>query len=167
MATPQELEKKFWKAVDSDRTMMLGLTGDDGHAQPMTAMLDPEYDKGDTNAGPIWFFTSRDTDLARKLGDGHRAMAHFADKGNHLFACIHGTLRRDNNPEMIDRLWSPFVDAWFEGGKTDPKVQLLRLDTEDGQIWLNENSLFAGVKMLMGKDPKEEFSDKVAKVELS
>ena len=38
MPTPQELEAKFWKALKSDMTLMLGLDGvDDGHARPMTA----------------------------------------------------------------------------------------------------------------------------------
>ena len=31
---------------------------------------------------------------------------------------------------MIDRLWNPFVAAWFEG-KDDPKLQLLRFDPAD------------------------------------
>lgn len=32
-----EIKAKFWKALKSDRTIMLGLAGgDDGHARPMT-----------------------------------------------------------------------------------------------------------------------------------
>jgi general stress protein 26 len=167
MSNSREIEKKFWKAVNSDRTMMLGLSGvEEGHAAPMTAILDPDYDKGDTKAGPIWFFTSKDTGIAQALGAGHRATANFVRKGHDLFACVHGQLVPDNNPVMIDRLWSPFIAAWFEGGKTDPKLQLLRLEPDAGQIWLNENSLFAGVKMLLGQDPKKEYGDKVAKVQL-
>ena len=52
MPTPAELEAKFWKALKSDRTALLGLAaGHDGHAQPMTAQI--EGDQG----GPIWFFS--------------------------------------------------------------------------------------------------------------
>jgi hypothetical protein len=43
---------------------------------------------------------------------------------------------------------------------------LIRFDPDQAQIWLNENSLFAGVKMLMGLDPKTEYRDKVAEVKL-
>ena len=54
MANERELEEKFWSAVKSDRTMMLGLAGvEHSHARPMTAQLDGER-------GPIWFFASRD-----------------------------------------------------------------------------------------------------------
>jgi general stress protein 26 len=73
----------------------------------------------------------------------------------------------DHDRATIDRLWNPFVAAWFVGGKDDPKLQLIRLDTERAQIWLNENSLFAGVKLLLGADPKREYQDKVAEVSLA
>ena len=64
-------------------------------------------------------------------------------------------------------LWNPYIAAWFEGGKDDPKLALLRFDAEKAEIWLNENSLFAGVKMLLGADPKQDYKDKVAEVSLS
>ncbi|MFL9842433.1 pyridoxamine 5'-phosphate oxidase family protein [Sphingomonas sp. ST-64] len=163
MPTPQELAAKFWKALDDDRTLFLGLDGArDGHAQPMTALRDT-----DRAGGPIWFFTTKDNGLVAALAQGHRAMAHFASKGHEVWATIHGNLSIDHDRETIDRLWNPFVAAWYEGGKDDPNLELLRLDTEHGQIWLNENSLFAGIKMLLGADPKADYSDKVADVSLA
>jgi general stress protein 26 len=163
MPNQAEIERKFWKALKSDMTLMLGLVGvDDGHAQPMTAQLD-----GDVEHGPIWFFTTRDNGLVQAMRDGHRAMAHFVSKNHELFATISGNLVIEQDRAMIDRLWNRFVAAWFEGGKNDPKLQLIRLDPEQAQIWLNENSLFAGVKMLLGADPKKDYQDKVAEVSLS
>lgn len=164
MTNPQELEAKFWKALKSDRTMMLGLDGvEDGHAQPMTAMLD-----GDVEHGPIWFFTSKDNGLVQAMRQGKRAMAHFTSKGHDLFATLHGDLVVEQDRGMIDKLWNRWVAAWFPGGKDDPKVELLRLDAESAQIWLDENSMFAGAKMLLGMgDPKEDYKDKVAEVSLN
>lgn len=160
MPTPEELEGRFWKALKSDMTVMLGLVGvDDGHARPMTAQLD-----GD--AGPIWFFTARDTVIAGHLAAPQRAVCTFASKGNDLFASVHGTLQPDHDATRIDRLWNPFVAAWFEG-KQDPKLQLLRLDPDRGEIWLDGSSLVAGIRMLLGADPKKDYRDKVAKVDLS
>ena len=55
MNTPQDLERKFWSALKSDMTMMLGLVDvEDGHARPMTAQLEGEQ------RGPIWFFSATD-----------------------------------------------------------------------------------------------------------
>lgn len=161
MPTPQELEQKFWKALKSDRTIFLGLVGaDDGHAQPMTALVE-----GDS--GPLWFFTTKDNGLVQALAQGGRAMAHFASKGHDVWATLDGNLATSEDRAVIDRLWNPFVAAWYEGGKDDPKLQLLRLDAEHAQIWLNENSMFAGIKMLVGIDPKKDYADKVAEVSLS
>jgi general stress protein 26 len=160
MPTPQELEEKFWKSLKSDMTMMLGLSGvDESHARPMTAQVDGER-------GPIWFFTAKNTGIVEALGEGSRAFATYAAKGHDLFATLHGRLALDNDRATIDRLWNRFVAAWFEGGKEDPKLALLRFDAEDGEIWLNDSSFLAGVKMLLGIDPKEDYRKKVAKVAL-
>jgi general stress protein 26 len=161
--TPQDLEAKFWKALSSDMTMMLGLDGvEDGHARPMTAQFEDDH-------SPIWFFTSKDNALVQALaqGQGERAIATYVNKGHDLFATLHGSLSLDNNRATIDRLWNRFVAAWFEGGKDDPKLALLRLDAEKAEIWLNESSLFAGAKLLLGVDPKQSYKDKVAEVPLS
>lgn len=160
MHTPQELEQKFWKALKSDRTLMLGLDGvDDGHSRPMTAQI--EGDAG----GPIWFFTSTDNALAQHLPQGHRAIAAFSSKGHDLFASIEGNLSVNTDLAVVERLWNPFVAAWYEG-KDDPKLALLRLDAEHAEIWLNASSLVAGVKILFGADPKQDYKDNVAQVDL-
>jgi general stress protein 26 len=160
MHTPQELEKKFWKAIKSDMTVMLGLADTEhGHARPMTAQVEGER-------GPIWFFTSTDSHLVERLTPNSKAAATFTSKGHDLFACIHGTLTLDSDRAVIDRLWNPFVAAWYEGGKDDPKLALIRMDAEHAQIWLNANSLLAGIKLLFGVDPKQDYKDMTADVEL-
>jgi general stress protein 26 len=158
--TPQELEAKFWKSLRSDMTMMLGLDGiDDGHARPMTAQVEGDH-------GPIWFFTARDNGIVRNLGTGGRAIATFSSKGHDLFATVHGGLRLDNDRATIDRLWNRFVAAWYEGGKDDPKLALLRLDPERAEIWLDASSIMAGIRIMLGADPKREYKENVAKVAL-
>lgn len=160
MPTPDELKAKFWKALKSDMTMMLGLDGvEDGHARPMTAQFGEE-------SAAIWFFTSKDNGIVQRLGQGDRAIATFTSKGHDLYATIHGSLQVDTDRATIDRLWNRYVAAWFEQGKDDPKLALLRLDPEQAEIWLDASSLVAGIKMLLGADPKQEYKDNVAKVDL-
>ena len=160
MPTPQELKAKFWKELGSDRTLMLGLDGfQDGHARPMTAQFEDDQ-------SPIWFFTTKDNALVTGLEEHGRAVATFVSKGHDLFATLHGRLSVDTERSTIDRLWNRFVAAWYEGGKDDPKLALLRLDAERAEIWADGSSLLAGVKMLLGVDPKADYRDKVAKVSL-
>ncbi len=161
MADEAEIKAKFWKALKSDMTMFLGLDGvEDGHARPMTAQIE-----GD-DSGPIYFFASKDNDMIGAMQQSNRAMAHFVSKGHDVWATIHGSLSLDNNRATIDRLWNPYVAAWYEAGKDDPKLALLRLDAERAQIWLDGSSVVAGVKALLGVDPKKDYQNKVAEVTL-
>jgi general stress protein 26 len=162
MPTPAELEAKFWSSVRSDMTMMVGLSEENGHHRPLTAQID-----GDGNHGPIWFFTSTDTDFAQALAKGvRRTSATFVSKGHDLFACVHGTAEIDNDRAVIDRLWNSFVAAWYEGGKDDPKLALVRFDTVEGEVWENASNILASLKMLFGIKPQESYRDNVAKVQL-
>jgi general stress protein 26 len=166
MTNETEIKEKFWKALKSDMTMFLGLAdGEDGHARPMTAQLDDEGLQGNLYHGPIWFFTSTDNHLYQQIGSGARAMAHFTSKGHDVWATLHGNLSQSHDRAVIDRLWNRFVAAWYTG-KDDPKLALIRLDAENAEIWIDASSIVAGIKMLLGVDPKEDYKDKVAEVTL-
>lgn len=162
MPTQAEIKTKFWKALKSDMTVMLGLAGaDDAHTRPMTANIE-----GD-DKGPIWFFSSTESELVGKSKRARKGVMNFASKGHHVFAAVHGTLQVDNDREVIDRLWNRYVAAWYEGGKDDPKLALLRFDPSEAEIWIDASSMVAGIKMLLGIDPKDDYKDKVAKVKLA
>jgi general stress protein 26 len=158
MTDTRELETRFWKHLGDDRTLMLGA---DGIApRPMTAIAEDER-------APLWFFTSSETDLGRHLdaSPGVDAVASFAAKDHALFAMLTGRLVADNDRAVIDRLWNPFIAAWFTG-KDDPKLRLLRMDATEAHVWLNENSMLAGIKLLLGSDPKKDYKDKAGDVDL-
>lgn len=161
MPSQKEIEKKLWSELKSDRTIMLGLeSGAAGGTQPMTAVLE------DDDRGPIWIFSSSDVDLVQTLGVGpSAAVGQFVSKGHGLFASLHGQLQIQNDPATVERLWNPFIAAWFDG-KDDPKLRLMRLDLDHAHVWLNENSVFAGIKMLFGTDPKKDYKDKTADIAL-
>lgn len=159
MANTQELETRLWKALGKDRTVMLGATG--VAPRPMTVLAED-------HRAPLWFFTASDTELAQSLkgSRGHAATATFASKDHDLFATISGHVVIDTDPAVIERLWNPFIAAWYEKGKDDPKLRLLRMDAGDAHVWLNDSSLLAGVKLLLGVDPKTSYRDKVGDVDL-
>jgi general stress protein 26 len=161
MSNEAEIRDRFWKELKGERTIMLGIDGEPGGGmQPMTALVEEE------DGGPLWIFTSKETDLARATGDGRAAHATFTGKRHDLFANVSGRLSIDNNPVLIDRLWNPWVAAWFPGGRDDPKLCLLRFDAEHAKIWLNATPLGAAIEWLLRRDPKDSYRDKVAEVAL-
>ncbi len=165
MRTETEIVDKLWKAIKSDRTLMLGLAGDKGgDAQPMTAMFEDE-----PGVGPLWIFSSSDVDLVQAVGEylsSSPAKAQFVSKGHDVFGALSGKLSINTDRAIVDRLWNPFVAAWYPGGKEDPKLRLLRFDLDHAHVWLNENSVFALIKVMLGSDPKKDYKDKVADVPL-
>ena len=95
-----------------------------------------------------------------------RALFALASKGHDVFATVHGSLVHDLDREVVGRLWNPFVAAWYEEGKDDPKLALLRFDPDEAQIWRNGSSMVAGAKALLGIDPKRDYRKNVADVRL-
>lgn len=162
MPTPDELEDKLWKSLKSDMTVMLGLaSGQEAHKRPMTAQMED----GSTT---IWFFSARGTELVDALDEGGAAaQACYASKGHDLFACIDGRLSIDNDDEVIDRLWNSHVAAWYEEGRDDPKLALLRFDPEHAEIWKDGSSLVAGIKAMFGSDPKKDYAANKAEVSIA
>ena len=162
MPDPTELEAAFWRAIRADRTVMLGLDGPDRVLpRPMTALPNSDEDQG-----PLWFFTSIDSELTQALSGPGASTFSFVSSGHEVFATVTGTLTPSHDRAVIDRLWNPFIAAWYEDGKDDPKLALLRFDPDEAEIWLDGSSLIAGLKLLFGSDPKKDYADNVAKVAL-
>lgn len=156
MPTQPEIESRFWKTLQTDMTLMLSLTGEDeGHAQPMTALV--------KQPGSIWFFSHSDTDLVHDTGLRHRAHADFVAKDHSLFAALEGELYADNDRTIVETFWSSAVAPWFKG-KDDPKLTLLRFEPDAGRVWLNDKSLLTGVRMMVGRDPRKLYQDKVGEI---
>jgi len=160
MPSDAEIEAKFWKELKSSPFMMLGLNGSsDALGQPMTAQTEGDH-------GPIWFFTTKTNTLVEALSESHEAIATYTSKRHDLFASVHGRLTVDNDDATIDRLWNPHVEAWYEQGRNDPKLALLRLDTQSAQLWLGGSSIGAAIMRLIGHDPKTDYKDNMAEVKL-
>jgi general stress protein 26 len=162
VADDREVEEKFWRALDDSPFVMLGVEGArDGATQPMTAI----FEDRDREAGQLWFFTARDHDLTRAMGQSNRALGSYAAKGHGLFASLRGTLQLVDDPVTVDRLWNPVVAQWYEG-KDDPKLALIRFDVDDAKIWLSDLEGFVkpALNKLLGKKPDAGMKDKVAEV---
>ena len=162
MADNQEILEQFWGALEDSPFVMLGLDQARGSAmQPMTA----QFEDQDRDNGCVWFFTAKDHDLTRALGQDNRAIASFASKGHDLFASVRGRLVLDNGRPEIDRLWNPVVAEWYEG-KDDPKMALLRFELDDAKIWQSDIGGFLkpAFNKLFGRNPEAGMKEKVAEV---
>ena len=162
MADEREMEEQFWGALEDSPFVMLGLDhARDSAMQPMTARFEDQ----DRERGCVWFFTAKDHDLTRALGQDNRAVASFVGKGHDIFASLRGRLVLDNSRAEIARLWNAIVAEWYDG-KDDPKMALLRFELDDAKIWLSDLGGFLkpAVNKLFGSKPEAGMKDKVAEV---
>jgi len=146
----EDLKLDFWKKLDASPFVMLRLVGSSDHALPMTAQLDRE--QGPAHGGAIWFFTGRDNRLAQ----GGAAMADYMSKGHDFFACLSGTIVEERDRAMLDRLWSPQVEAWYDGGKSDPNLLLLRMDLDEIEAWEIDLGFKGWIQLLTGGSMKTD-----------
>ena len=153
--TPDEIKRDLWAKMADSPFLMVGLTDQHQHSEPLTAQLDE--DRVDT----LWFFVGKDN----RIAGGGQAMAQFVSKGHDFFACMSGTVTQDNDRAMIDKLWNKQVEAWFPNGKDDPNLALVRLDIDSAELWESDISVSGRVEMLFGGTIKASESGSHAKVE--
>ena len=140
-----ELKTKFWKALADSPFVFLERKEQPGDAVVMTAQLDKEANS------EIWFFTRKDHHLAQ-MGP---AFATFASKDHEIFARFEGVLVEETSRERLEKEWSNFVEAWFDG-KDDPNLLMLRMELGNAEIWNSDMGLLTNAKMMLGMDVRDE-----------
>lgn len=145
MSDEAKLRERMWQAMADSPFLMVERVDSGDHALPMTAQLDKDAN------GTFWFYTRKDN----RLAGGGPAMAQFIAKGHDLFACISGRLETETDPAVIDRYWSNQVEAWYDEGRNDPNLLMLRFDLDDAEIWEADGTIKGLFKMLTGARVKK------------
>jgi general stress protein 26 len=96
------------------------------HSRPL-AVLDAPFE------GALWFFTADPSPKTDDIQGNPEVNVAYADGKGYL--SIAGTATVEHNPTRIDQLWTPMAEAWFEEGKSDPSVALLRVDARSAEYW--------------------------------
>lgn len=123
----------LFKILDDSRAVMLGAEGGGAFMQPMAPQVD-----NDSDSPVIWFFTKSDTDLAVAASASPQAKLCIQEHADGLYACLNGQLATSRDKQVIDRFWSAGVGAWYEQGKDDPKLVLLRFTPFKASVWVND-----------------------------
>ncbi len=137
----EDIRRAMWEAMAQSPLLMVKLDAGHDHAEPLIAQLDPEAH------GSFWFYTGRDN----RIAPGGPAMAQFVARDHSLFCCISGKLVRETDPAVIERYWSGTVESWYEKGRDDPDMLMMRFDLKDAEIWKPDNSLKGLFRLMSGK----------------
>lgn len=110
--------------LDGERTAML-VTADQ-RARPMTIL--------ERDGQRLWFLTARSADWVRTLPDREIVNVTVVDPGDGLYVSLSGQAATTTDADVLERLWSPALSAWFEGAD-DPDLLALSVEVSDGEYW--------------------------------
>ncbi|MBY6090158.1 pyridoxamine 5'-phosphate oxidase family protein [Maritimibacter alkaliphilus] len=122
----RDLKSDFWKGLGDTRAGLLAAGGE----QPV-----PMAPHADAEAGVIWFITAQGTAADRAARASGTASFHVADSRANLYANVRGRLEVSDDPKKLDEIWSAVASAWFENGRKDSAVRLLRMTPEEAEVW--------------------------------
>jgi len=134
-----DLKVEFWDRMTDVRSGMLGIMGQ-GRLVAMSPRIDADL------PGDIWFITANATELGKAVTSGPQAaQLVVVDDSAGLYADVEGILTHSTDPKALDEIWSFAAEAWFDKGKTDPDVCLMRFAPSTAEISITPKS---GVKFL-------------------
>ena len=127
----KDIKEEFWSRLDDVQAGMLTTEG----ARPV-----PMSPYADRDANAIWFITADGTDIAQAAAGGSRASFTLADSGSKIYATVDGTVSLSDDAAKLDELWSPVASAWFEDGKEDKDVRLVRMTPQQAEVWATDGA---------------------------
>jgi general stress protein 26 len=102
-------------------------------ARPMTIK---EVD----DEGNIWFISSKNSNKNYEIRSDNQVQLFFSNSNDCEYLSLYGKAFIYNDKATIEKLWTPIVNAWFEEGKDDPKVTVIKVHPEEGYYWDSDNS---------------------------
>jgi len=127
----EEAITKLRELVDKiDVGMFCTQTSDSNHAYAVP-MSRQEVDED----GNIWFLLSTESGTYRNLqGNTHVSILYSDVKGYH-FLSVNGVAEISQDRARIEKYWNKFIEAWFEKGKEDPRIRVLKVRVGDAHYW--------------------------------
>lgn len=91
--------------------------------------------------GDLWFATRLDSEKVREIEADPRVNVAYASKDNGTYVSIAGHASVTRDRATIDSHWSPGMGIFFEGGKDDPNLCLIRVQAQSAEYWDGPGSI--------------------------
>lgn len=137
----EAIEKIKELAEDAKTCFFTTKIGADAHSVPMTLQ---EVDE----SGTLFFISSEESEHNQHLLDDLSAHLYFMNDSSYEYVFLKGKATITKDQDQIDRYYSHFADAWFDG-KDDPRITVIGIKPEDGYYYeTKDNKIFAMAKMV-------------------
>ncbi len=95
----------------------------------------PMSTRGVDEDGTMWFFSRKDSNKNRQIRKDQHVLLLFSDEGHQHYLSIEGQAEEVIDKEKTEELWNMFIKAWFDEGKEDPALTLIRFTPQQGHYW--------------------------------
>lgn len=85
--------------------------------------------------GNLWFISSASSDKNFEIGQERQVQLFFINNGDYEYLSVFGEAFIYTDKETIEEKWSPMAKAWFEKGKEDPDVTIIRVTPSEIYYW--------------------------------
>lgn len=139
----QENIDKVQELIKDVKFAMMSTTNKKGdiHAWPMTTT------ETSLGAKEIWFIGDKTSDVVKDIQDDKRIGLTYATQDQKNYVSISGDAELSTDKEKLDELWSAMDSAFFEQGKEDPDVQLIKVVPHGVECWISGSSTVNMFKM--------------------
>lgn len=85
--------------------------------------------------GNLWFLSSADSHKNFEISEDNRVQLLFMNNTDYEYLSVFGKAFIYKNKSLIEEKWTPIANAWFEDGKEDPKVSVIRVTPDETYYW--------------------------------
>lgn len=89
--------------------------------------------------GNVWFISSASSHKNAEIKEDENVQLVFSNPSSSQFLSLYGKATIYRDQEKIKELWTPIANAWFEEGKKDPNVTVLKVDPSQAYYWDTQN----------------------------
>src|SRR5215217_6424723 len=98
--------------------------------------------------GNLWFMSMKDSTTNKEVTADPFTHLFFQENKNSGFLNIYGITEISTDQEKINELWNPLLKVWFQEGKDDPQISLLKVVPTNVYYWdTKHGEMVAFVKM--------------------
>ena len=116
--------------------------------------------------GNFWFLSASDSHKNAEIEMDNKVQLLFQGSAHSDFLSVYGHATISRDKELIKELWEPIIKTWFTGGVDDPRITVIKVETQEGYYWdTKHGNAVAFAKMaagaIMGKTMDDSIEGKL------
>ena len=92
------------------------------------------------DAGNFWFLSKESSHKNSEIDDDPEVQLFFSNHSSAEYLTVFGYAEVIKDRSKLEELWTPIAKAWFNEGKDDPEITVIRVRPVDAYYWDTKNN---------------------------